>query len=96
MADLSTIIISIAAIAMYVAKTLAVMNATKLISETKGNSYLRPDILFLKHACSILRQSSNPACGFFMMEQVRFCTVCWPTENCRGSSMDHIRGRMTV
>ena len=26
----------------------------------------RADILFLKHACSILRQSSNPACGFCM------------------------------
>ena len=24
---------------------------------------LQADILFLKHACSILRQSSNPVCG---------------------------------
>ena len=31
---------------------------------------LVPDILFLKHACSILRQSSNPVCGFSMTEQV--------------------------
>ena len=38
------------------------------------------DILFLKHACSIIRQSSNPACGFSMMEQVRLWVV-WPTEN---------------
>ena len=38
------------------------------------------DILFLKHACTILRQSSNPVCGFSMMEQVRFCAV-WPREN---------------
>ena len=36
---------------------------------------LQPDILFLKHACSILRQSSNPVCGFSMMEQVRLCAV---------------------
>ena len=34
-----------------------------------------PDILFLRHACSILRQSSNLVCGFFMMEQVRLCAV---------------------
>ena len=29
----------------------------------------RADILFLKRACSILRQSSNPLCGFSLMEQ---------------------------
>ena len=40
----------------------------------------RSDILFLKHDSSIFRQSSNPVCGFSMMEQVRLCCV-WPTEN---------------
>ena len=35
MADLSTILISLAAIAMYVAKMLSVMKATRLISETR-------------------------------------------------------------
>ena len=35
----------------------------------------RPDILFLKHDSSILRESSNPVCGFSMMEQVRLCAV---------------------
>ena len=35
-------------------------------------AYIMPDILFLKHDSSILRQSSNPACGFSMMEQVLF------------------------
>ena len=29
------------------------------------------DILFLKRACSILRQSSNPVCDFSLMEQGR-------------------------
>ena len=33
------------------------------------------DILFQKHDCSIFRQSSNPVCGFSMMEQVRLCAV---------------------
>ena len=37
------------------------------------------DVLFLKHDSSILRQSSNPVCGFSMMEQARLCAV-WPTE----------------
>ena len=41
MADLSTIIISLAAIAMFVAKELAVMDVVRLVNETKGNSYLR-------------------------------------------------------
>ena len=41
MADLSTILISLAAIAMFVLQKLEVMNVVKLINETKGNSYLR-------------------------------------------------------
>ena len=28
----------------------------------------RSDILFLKHACTILRQSSNSVCGFSLMD----------------------------
>ena len=36
------------------------------------------DILFLTHACSTLRQSSNHVCGFSMMEQVGLCVV-WTT-----------------
>ena len=55
----------------------------------------RPDILFLKHARSILRQSSNPLCGFSMMEQVRLCVV-WARENWLGSSMNHLQGWKTV
>ena len=53
------------------------------------------DILFLKHVCGVLRQSSNPVCGFSMMEQVRLCAVS-PTENWLGSSRNHIQGWMTV
>ena len=41
---------------------------------------LQADILFLKHASSIFRHSSNPVCGSSIMEQVRLCAV-WPTEN---------------
>ena len=41
MADLSTILISIAAIAMYLAKVLEVDSVIKLINQTRGNSYLR-------------------------------------------------------
>ena len=51
------------------------------------------NILFLKHDSSIFRQSSNPVCGFSMMEQVRLCAV-WPTENWLGSSINHIQGWM--
>ena len=38
------------------------------------------DLLFLKHACSIFRQSSNPVLCLSIMEQARLCAV-WPTEN---------------
>ena len=53
----------------------------------------RADIFFITHACSILRQSSIPLCGFSsvgssMMEQVRLGDV-WPFENWLGSSMNH-------
>ena len=39
-----------------------------------------PEFIALKHESGILRQSSNPVCGFSMMEQVRLCAV-WPIEN---------------
>ena len=44
---------------------------------------------FSKARIQHIRQSSNPACGFSMMEQVRLCAVC-ATENCLGSSKKHI------
>ena len=47
------------------------------------------DILFLKHDSSIFRQSSDPVCGFSMMERVSLCAV-WPIENWLGSSLNHI------
>ena len=53
------------------------------------------DLLFLKHGSRILRQSSNPACGFSMTEQVRLCAV-WPTENWLGFCMNHLQGWMNV
>ena len=33
------------------------------------------DILIIKHNSSIFRQSSNPVCGFSMMEHVRLCCL---------------------
>ena len=54
-----------------------------------------PEIEFLEHACSTLRQSSNPVCGFSIMDQIRLCAV-WPKENWLTSSMNHIQGWMTV
>ena len=49
--------------------------ADDLLAHIKENDHTQADILFLKHACSILRLSSNPVCGFSMMEQVRPCAV---------------------
>ena len=51
----------------------------------------RADILALKHVSSTFRQSANPVCGFFTMEQLMLCAV-WPTENWLGSSLNQIQG----
>ena len=56
---------------------------------------LPPDFLALKHESRILGHSSNPACGFYMMEQVRLCAVR-PMENWIDSSLNQIQGRTTV
>ena len=46
------------------------------ITPMQIDTWNRPaDIIFLKHGRSILRQSSNPVCGFSMMEQVRLWAV---------------------
>ena len=55
----------------------------------------RPEFLALKHKSRILGHSSNPVCGFSMMEQVRLCAV-WPMENWLGSSLNQIQGWTTV
>ena len=49
------------------------------------------EFLALKHESRILGHSSNPVCGFFMMEQVRLCAV-WSMENWLGSSLLQIKG----
>ena len=49
------------------------------------------DILFLRHASRILRQSSEPVCGFSTTGQVRLCAI-WPRENWLGSSRNHVQG----
>ena len=52
---------------------------------------LQTEFLALKHESRILRHSSNPVCGFSLMEQVRLCAV-WPMENWLGSSLNQIQG----
>ena len=62
----------------------------------KGHLCLSPaEFLALKHESRILGHSSNPSCGFSMMEQVRLCAV-WPMENWLGSSLNQIQGWLTV
>ena len=67
------------------------------ITERVGNFTvtLLPELLTLKHKSRILRHSSNPVCGFFMMEQDRLCAV-WPMENWLGSSQNQIQDWTTV
>ena len=54
-----------------------------------------PEFLALRHKSRLLGLSSNPVCGFFVMEQVRLCAV-WPTENWLGSSLNQIQGWTAV
>ena len=49
----------------------------------------------IKQESRILGHSSNPVCGFSMMEQVRLFAV-WPMENWLGSSLNQIQGWTTV
>ena len=58
-------------------------------------SWYGSEFLALKHESSIIGHSSNPVCGFSMMEQVRLCAV-WPMENWLGSSMNRIQSWITV
>ena len=58
-------------------------------------SRVHPEFLALKQESRILGHSSNPVCGFCMMEQVRLCAV-WPMENWLGSSLNKIPGWTTV
>ena len=53
------------------------------------------EVFTLKHESKIFRRSSNPVCGFSMVELVRFCAVL-PAENWLGSPWNHIQVWMTV
>ena len=53
------------------------------------------EFLALKHKSRIIGHSSNPVCGFSMMEPVRLCAV-WPMENWLGSSLNQMQGWTTV
>ena len=55
----------------------------------------RTEFLVLNQESRILGHSSNPVCGFSVMEQVILCAV-WPMENWLGSSMNQIEGWTTV
>ena len=48
----------------------------------------RAEFLALKHESSILGHSSNPVCGFSMIEQIRRCAV-WPMGSWLDSSLNH-------
>ena len=48
-------------------------------------------LALLKHESRILGHSSNPVCGFSILEQVRLSAV-WPIENWIGSSLNKIQG----
>ena len=58
-------------------------------------SQQQPDFLALKQESRILGHSSDPLCGFSMMQQVMLCAV-WPMENWLGSYLYHIQGWTTV
>ena len=60
-----------------------------------GQLMSAPEFLALKHESMIFGHSSNPVCGFSMMEQVRLCAV-WPMENWLGSFLNQIQGWTTV
>ena len=55
----------------------------------------RPEILALEHESRNLGHSSNPVCGFSVMEHVRLCAL-WSTDNWHGSSLNKIQGWTTV
>ena len=51
------------------------------------HSHFQLEFLALKQESRILGHSSNPACCFSMMEQVRLCAV-WPIENLLGHFLE--------
>ena len=63
--------------------------------DDENESGAEPEFLALKQESRILGQTSNPVCGFSMMEQVRLCSV-WPMENWLGSPLNQIQDWTTV
>ena len=57
--------------------------------------YLWSEFLAPRHESRILGHSSNPVCGFSMMEPVRLCAVL-PMENWLGSSLNQLQGWTNV
>ena len=47
----------------------------RLFLHDASREALMPELLALKHKSRILGHSSNPVCGFSMIEQVRLCAV---------------------
>ena len=74
---------------LLVASTLDALSASALHLPPSSSS--EAEVLALKHDSRILGHSSNPVCGFSMMEQVRLCAV-WLTKNWIGSSLNQIKG----
>ena len=75
----------------YCGRGIAVTTGMMVSSQSVLQSVRQSESLALKHESRILGHSSNPVCGFSMMEQVRLCAV-WPTENWLASSMNQIQG----
>ena len=61
--------------------------------DTQRHATDEPEFLALKHESRIFGHSSNPLCGFSMMEQATLCAV-WPMENLLGSSLNQIQYRV--
>ena len=73
-------------------KTLwSVLPLTRVHSSFQEHVASVTEFLALKHESRILGHSSNPVCGFSIMEQVRLCAV-WPMETWLGSSLNQIQG----
>ena len=79
----------------YCGRGIAVTTGMMVSSQSVLQSVRQSESLALKHESRILGHSSNPVCGFSMMEQVRLRAV-WPMENWLASSLNLIQGWTTV
>ena len=74
---------------------VALHYSKRKLKHMSSPAYCAAELLALKHRSRILGHSSNPVCGFYVMEQVIICAV-WSMENWLNSFFNHIQGRTTV